>query len=50
MVGMGDLDEMISALAVILAEEESDAPFSHHVMDVGSSRHDAGAWEEWQRI
>ena len=40
---MSDVDEMISSLAIILAEEISDAEFGDDVMDVGSSGDDAGA-------
>ena len=43
MVGMGDVDEMISTLAQILAEQEGDAVFRDDVMDVRSRGDDSGA-------
>ena len=44
MIGMRNVYEIVSALTVVLAEEEGHAPFSHHVMNVGSSRHNASAF------
>ena len=40
---MGDVDEMVGALAIVFAKEVGDAPFGDDVVNVRSRSDDAGA-------